>query len=63
MKKLFAFAAVTLMFAATSCKKDYTCSVEANGVSVSATYTGLTKSEAKDLQSQCEAGGGTWAAK
>lgn len=63
MKKLFAFAAVTLMFAATSCKKDYTCSVGSGDTTVSVTYTGLTKSEASDLETQCEAGGGTWAAK
>lgn len=63
MKKLFAFAAITLMFAATSCKKDYTCTIESDGLSVSATYTDVSKSDAKDLESQCEAAGGTWASK
>lgn len=56
MKKVFAFAALSLLVLA-SCKKDYTCDY---GDGDTTTYTGLTKSQATAAESACALGGGTW---
>lgn len=51
MKKVFVAVAVVALFA--SCKKDYTCTCEAFGVSTSVDYNGLSKSEAETAETAC----------
>ncbi len=62
MKKVLVAVAVVAFFA--SCKKDYTCTCTAFGVSTSVDYNGLSKSEADDAEAACTATGiCTWAEK
>ena len=65
MKKVLGVAAIAVLgvVALASCKKDYTCSVTIDGVTASADYPGLSKSEAAATETTCKAGGGTWSAK
>lgn len=63
MKKVaLALAAGVVLFA--SCKKDYQCSCTISGITVSQTYTDLTKAEADTQEAACTTGGVcTWAVK
>ena len=62
MKKVLVAVAVVAFFA--SCKKDYTCTCSVLGISTSADYNGLSKSEADDAEAACTTGGiCTWAEK
>ena len=62
MKKVFVIASVGMLLFA-SCKKDYTCTITVLGISSTAQYPGLNKSDAKAAQTACEAATGTWATK
>ena len=63
MKKVLLFAVVGGFLALTSCKKDYTCTINLLGVESVVEYNDLNKSEADDAKAACEAATGTWATK
>lgn len=55
MKKLLLpLALVAFVLAGTSCKKEYVCTCEAFGVSVSSEPAEYSKSEADDAEAACE---------
>ena len=57
MKKLVLFAAVLGAVSFTSCKKEYSCTID--GVT-STTDEDLSDDEADDFKSTCEGAGGTY---
>jgi len=62
MKRLFILGLLVAGAATfTACKKDYTCTCSAGGVSSSTEYTGLSKSQASAQESLCTLAGCTWA--
>lgn len=63
MKKLLLFAVVLGAVSFTSCKKDYTCTLNAFGSETVVEYNNISKDDASTLESACKAGGGTWATK
>lgn len=65
MKKVLGLAAFAVLgvVALSSCKKDYTCSVTVGGITASADYLDLDKTQADAAETACEAGGGTWSTK
>ncbi|GAA0876647.1 hypothetical protein GCM10009118_30570 [Wandonia haliotis] len=64
MKIKFVFAAAAVaMLSLASCKKDYVCTWEADGVSLSQDYPGLDKDAAEATETTCKNAGGTWSTK
>lgn len=62
IKFLFAAAAVAMLSLA-SCKKDYVCTWEAGGTSLTQDYPGLDKTAAEAAETNCKNIGGTWSTK
>lgn len=57
------FAVVLGAVSLTSCKKDYTCTIDFFGEDIVTEYNGLSSSEADDVEATCTGVGGTWATK
>lgn len=57
MKKVLFIAAIAIV--AVACKKTYTCTT--NGVELE--FAKLTSEDAKQFESTCKQGGGTWSSK
>ncbi|MEX1188623.1 MAG: hypothetical protein WED33_05150 [Bacteroidia bacterium] len=62
MKKVLVAVAIVAFFA--SCKKDYTCTCTAFGISTSTDFNDLNSSDADDAETACTSTGiCTWAEK
>lgn len=62
MKKVILVSAVALL-ALASCKKDYVCTYDVFGIETSIDYPNLEKDLVDDVETTCEAIGGTWSTK